>query len=81
MNKLIFASIFALTLLTFSCSPTPGELAQQSLELHKQLEAATNKADSTEILNRIITLETEARETLSKDEFKEYARTAHPDKD
>lgn len=80
MKKIIFLALSATFLSTLcACSPSPAELAQQNRDLHKQLEKATTRQDSDAVWKQITEVETRARREFTKDEFKEYARLAHPD--
>lgn len=75
---LIFISLLLITGLYACSSSSPEELAERSKELHRQLETAKTRADSTAIWKQIVEVEELAR-GLGKDDAKVFARLAHPD--
>lgn len=79
MRKYISIFVVALSAwILMSCTPTPAELAEESRELHRQLEAAKTEQDSSRIFAEIARLETQARTVFDKTELREYERLAHP---
>ena len=76
MKSTIYLALTALALglTATSCGgDTPQSLADESKELHQQLETAQTKADSSAIFNKIIDVENRAR-SLGENEFKEYTK-------
>ena len=80
MRKILFFFTLLLSLSLCSCDKTPQQYADENIRLHIQLTNATNRADSDSIFHQIAVLESEARAQLTKTEFKDYARLAHPQK-
>ena len=78
MLKIKFLLIIGIASLACSCGPTPQELAEESKRLHREIEQAKTKEDSARIWNEISLLETEANNSLDKEELKEYRKLAHP---
>ena len=74
--SILIAFAFALSL--NSCGPTPAGLAEECRRLNKELAATTNDDERDSLYREIAAIESEARQSLTKTEFKEYARLAHP---
>lgn len=72
----IFAAVSASFLLA-ACSPTPQELAEKNMELHRRLGECLTEADSSAVFKQISQVESQAREIFTKQELKEYERLAH----
>lgn len=75
MRRIILSTfLISLIFLISSCNPTPADLADESIELHKELAEAKTEKDSSEIFRKISALESEARRIFRKEELKEYER-------
>lgn len=82
LKKIVTALIFgALINILVACSPTPSELADEYRKVNAKLETETDSAKRNDIFAELSSIEYNARNTFSPDEFKEYARLAHPDTD